>query len=303
MSVRDLVGSEGAGEAAGGEREQGVQHRHLAPVPGLHLNYQGPERVEPKRAAHGNPESRVGDQDAGGVGAPAGQCAPGGPVERRGGIRSRMRVPVPAAPGSSGTCRQAPRQAAGASQPWVLAAGMPGEHPTRRGQAQVQVRAGEQVALSAGSRGADSELQLWQVKAAGRTGSAPICPACVLSLSRADSGAAWRRPNTGDPSESAGVRPRAPACGSCCLTDLRAAGVVGLRAAVQPGGRPQTSCSGYCPREPPGAPRRLSFRTGSRIATVPRSVLRVEDPALLRSIQPGNGVSDGGGGTVPLPYR
>eukprot|EP00071_Canis_lupus_P025598 XP_022259155.1 uncharacterized protein LOC111090075 isoform X1 [Canis lupus familiaris] len=147
---------------------------------------------------------------------------------------------------------------------------MPGEHPTRRGQAQVQVRAGEQVALSAGSRGADSELQLWQVKAAGRTGSAPICPACVLSLSRADSGAAWRRPNTGDPSESAGVRPRAPACGSCCLTDLRAAGVVGLRAAVQPGGRPQTSCSGYCPREPPGAPRRLSFRTGSRIATVPR---------------------------------
>lgn len=93
MSVLDLAGPEGAGEAARGERtvaqRQGFQHRHLAPVPGLHSNHQVPERVQPKRAAHGNPESGVGDEDAGAVGATAGQGAPGGQVKRRVGFSPR----------------------------------------------------------------------------------------------------------------------------------------------------------------------------------------------------------------------
>ena len=93
MSVADLAGPEGAGEAARRERavmrRQGVQHRHLAPVPRLHSNHQVPERVEPKRVAHGSPEPEVGKEDAGAVGAATAQGPPGGKVGRPSGLSLR----------------------------------------------------------------------------------------------------------------------------------------------------------------------------------------------------------------------
>ncbi|CAD7681238.1 unnamed protein product [Nyctereutes procyonoides] len=134
---------------------------------------------------------------------------------------------------------------------------MPGEDPTQRGPAQVQVQAGGGGEVAAVRREprrglrASGPASAVAGKSSGENG---LCPPSALPASRCRSS------------------PCAPAClGAGCLTDLRAAGSSATVQPRSPGCRPQTSWSGCCPREPPGAPRRLSFRTGSRTATVPRS--------------------------------